>query len=127
MSQSPGHRKWPDHRVHEQPLDERIQVTIDGEVIADSNDVVKVEEDNHPPRYYFARSDVHMDKFERSPTTTECPFKGKATYYSVRAGGRRYDSVAWSYEDPYDEHRALKDRLAFYDDKIGEIDIQPRA
>lgn len=127
MSKSPGHQKWPDHEVREEVLGERVLATVDGEVFADSDDVVKVEENNHPPRYYFARSDVRMDRLERSPTTTECPFKGKASYFSLTAGGKHYVDVAWSYEEPYDEHRELKDRLAFYDDKIGEIEIRPRA
>ena len=126
MSKSPGHRKWPDHEVREQALSGRVLATVDGEIVADSSDVVKVEEDNHPARYYFARSDVLMDKLERSPTTSECPFKGTATYYSINAAGKRYENAAWSYEEPYDEHQGLKDRLAFYDDKIGEIDIRPR-
>ena len=127
MSKSPGHEKWPDHKVREEAVNERVLATVNGEIVADSNDVVKVHEDNHPVRYYFARSDVRMDKLQRAPMTTDCPFKGTAVYYSIDAGGRHYENAAWSYEDPYDEHRDLKGRLAFYDDKIGEIEIRPRA
>jgi uncharacterized protein (DUF427 family) len=125
MGKSPGHRKWPDHKVEEQRVRERMQVEAAGRVVADSTDVIKVKEDEHPDRYYFSRSDVNMERMERTDETSECPFKGHANYYSLKVVDKRLDDVAWTYEDPYEEHEALKDRLAFYDDKVREIDIKP--
>lgn len=126
MGKSPGHRKWPDHKVEEQRLKERMQVEVAGKVVADSSDVIRLHEDGHPDRFYFPRSDIRMDAMEPSETTSECPFKGTAHYFSLKVGDKRLEDAAWTYEDPFDEHRDLKDRVAFYDDKMKEIDIKPQ-
>lgn len=117
MAASPGHRKWPDHKVREERAINRMRALAGGVEVASSKDVIRVDEDGHRPRYYFPREDVRMDLLERMEKTTECPFKGKGLYFAVRAGETIVDEAAWSYEEPYDEHRDLRDRIAFYDEK----------
>lgn len=126
MSKSPGHQKVPDHKVEERRAGRRVTVEVDGQEIADSSDVILVDEDGQPGRYYFPRSDVKMSKLERSSATTKCPFKGTASYFHLKLGDKKLEDAVWTYEDPYDEHRDLKDRLAFYDDKIREIHVKPQ-
>lgn len=127
MNKSPGHRKWPEHQVREEQLQQSVAVEVEGVVIAESSSVIKVDEDKSPVRYYFPRSDVRMDKLERSDSTTECPFKGTANYFNLNLGERRVKDAAWTYEDPYDEHRDLKNKLAFYDDRFPEIRVKVSA
>jgi uncharacterized protein (DUF427 family) len=67
----------PDHKVEERRIGQRVKVEVGGHEIADSSDVIRVDEDGYPGRYYFPRSDVKMDRLERSSTTTKCPFKAR--------------------------------------------------
>jgi uncharacterized protein (DUF427 family) len=121
---SPGHQKHPEHKVVESKLDKHVTVEINGELVAEADHVVKVDEDGYPSRYYFSPKDVKMDKLSPSETTSQCPFKGTARYFDVRVGGRTVHDAIWTYEQPYDEHQGLKDRLAFYDDKVPGISIR---
>jgi uncharacterized protein (DUF427 family) len=125
VSKSPGHQQLPSHSIVERPLRKRMQVTVDGEVIADSAAVIQVDEDGSPVRYYFPRADVRMDLLERSTMTTQCPFKGTANYFSINLPGKKLKDAVWTYEDPYDEHLALKERLAFYQEKVRGLSIGP--
>lgn len=124
MSKSPGHRKWPEHGVREIAVSGRVQVSVAGQIVADSRNVIRVDEDGYPARYYFPRTDVNMQALEPTETTTECPFKGTARYFSVRTDDKQLQDAVWSYEAPYDEHAALQGRVAFYDDKAPEIAIR---
>ncbi|HKS57755.1 MAG TPA: DUF427 domain-containing protein [Steroidobacteraceae bacterium] len=124
MSRSPGHRDDPKHRVRETYVIARVQARVGDQVVADSHDVIQVTEDGYPARYYFPRDDVKMELLAPTDTTTESPFKGTARYFALRADGETLDDAVWSYEEPYDEHELLKDRVAFYDDKVPGIEIR---
>jgi uncharacterized protein (DUF427 family) len=126
---APGFQKFPNHRIRAKPARTRVQVKYNGELIADTTDAVALEEPMGadtstvaPIVYYIPRKDVKTEKLVRTPKTTHCPFKGDATYYSLRNGG---EDVVWSYEQPYDEMEAIKGRLAFYPDKV-EIIADPK-
>ena len=119
---SPGHQKSPDHKVIEKRLEQRVKVEIGGQVVADSRNVIELDEDGYPPRFYFPRADVHMELLERTATTTKCPFKGTARYFSVHVDGRTLNDAVWTYEEPFDEHVELQDRIAFWEERIPEIE-----
>lgn len=118
MPSGPGYAKHPEHTVKLAPQRERVTVTLGGEVLARTEDAIRLEEARYPPVYYIPRADVNMARLERSAHHTYCPFKGEASYFSFAGGAR--DAV-WTYETPFDEVAEIKDRLAFYPDKVDSI------
>ncbi len=114
----PGWKKRPDYRIEIKPAEVRVVVTVKGEVIADTRDAIRMNEGDYAPVYYVPRKDVKMDRLVRSSHETFCPFKGKALYYSFRDGP---ENAVWTYEQPYDEVMVIKERLAFYPDKVDSI------
>jgi uncharacterized protein (DUF427 family) len=115
---APGWKQFPRHRITARPAGVRVRVTVKGEVIADTRDAVRLDEDGYHSVYYIPRKDVKMERLARSDHRSTCPFKGEASYYSVLDGP---ENVVWSYEQPYDEMAAIKDLLAFYPDKVDSI------
>ena len=118
MNPAPGFKQRPEHRIVTNPAGSRVQVKLHGEVIADTRDAIRMEEGSYPPVYYFPRKDVKMDRLVRSSHETYCPFKGTASYYSFK---NRAENAVWTYEKPYDEMSVIKERLAFYPDKVDSI------
>ena len=117
---APGYKKYPGHRIAAKQAAERVRVKFKGEVIADTKDSVALEEAMSgstvaPIVYYIPRKDVKMDRLVRTSHRTHCPFKGDASYFSLKDGP---ENAVWSYEQPYDEMSVIEDRLAFYPDKV---------
>ena len=84
------------HRITTHPFAGTVRVEKDGQVLAESSRAVALEETGLPTRYYLPREDVRMDLLDPSHTTSHCPFKGDATYFS--APGAR--DAFWVYEAP---------------------------
>jgi uncharacterized protein (DUF427 family) len=120
---APGFRKHPEHRIETRLAGLRVRVTFNGEVIADSLDAIRLDESKYASVYYVPRKDVKMERLARTTHSTHCPFKGVASYYTLSAGGRSAANAVWSYEQPYDEMSVIKERLAFYPDKVDSISV----
>ena len=80
-----------------------------GVVLAESDDTV-VMEGNH----YFPPQSIARQFFSPSDHTTNCPWKGRASYYHVEADGKMNRNAAWYYADPSPAAAQIKDRIAFW-------------
>jgi adenylate cyclase len=115
MNGEDGAAGWRgDYVLWLEPVEKRIRVEFGGEVIAESDNAVYLHETRHVPVFYFPREDVRMAFLEHTDTVTTCPFKGNASYWTVRADGRAVEDAAWSYETPHDDVAEIKEYVAFY-------------
>jgi uncharacterized protein (DUF427 family) len=109
------------HAIEIAPFGGRVRVRVGGETVADTAHALLLEEGSLPPVFYVPRGDVHMERLAPSATTSQCPFKGDASYFSAGDGPT---DVAWSYESPLPAVAAIAGHLAFYPDKA-EIETVP--
>lgn len=101
------------YRVVLKPAGHRIRALFRGQTIADSSHVLVMQETRLPPIFYFPRDDVSMELLVKTDNRTHCPFKGDASYWTLRAGEALVENAAWSYEDPFDEALDVKEYVAF--------------
>ncbi|MCZ7659539.1 MAG: DUF427 domain-containing protein [Xanthobacteraceae bacterium] len=111
----------PDHPIVIAPHDKRVRVTFNGHVVADTTRALVLREAGYPPVFYVPREDADMSAYEATDHKTHCPFKGDATYHSLRVGDRLAENAVWSYEHPYPAVAAIAGRLAFYRNRVDEI------
>ena len=97
-----------------EPSDKRIRGEFGGESIVDSGRVLVMHETRLAPVYYFPRDDVRMDLMEKTGHRTHCPFKGNASYWTLKVGDKTVRDNVWGYEEPYDEAEGVRDYVAFF-------------
>ncbi len=113
-----GHLRDPYHRVDVYESSRKVEVKADGVVIAESDRPKLLFETSLPPRVYLLRSDVLPGILEQTATTSNCPYKGDATYWSVRTHDGVIEDAAWSYETPLPEAGKAIGHLCFDGDGI---------
>ncbi len=100
------------------PIDGSVTVTAGGASLGTSRRALELREGSYPPVVYVPRGDLDMTKLERTPRATTCPWKGQASYYSIRTDAGVLDTAVWSYEDPKPDVAQIAGHLAFYTDRV---------
>jgi uncharacterized protein (DUF427 family) len=115
----------PDHPITIAPHAGRVRVIVNGRAVAETTRALVMHETTHNPVYYIPREDADMASFERTSHTTHCPYKGDASYYSIRVGERLAENAIWSYEQPFPAVADIAGRLAFYPSRVDAIEESP--
>lgn len=105
------------HTVTTTEGDVHVEVVVDGRVVAATDRPVLLDETGIPTRYYIPKADVSMDAFRGIALTTECPFKGTASYWTLEVDGTTHDGIAWSYEEPIVGAAGITGMLSFFTDR----------
>jgi uncharacterized protein (DUF427 family) len=118
------HPRDPYHRVDVLNSSRQVTVVVNGVVVAETDRPRLLFETGLPIRFYIPQRDVRMDLLVPSPTETQCPYKGVATYWSVRVGdGMLARDLAWTYRYPIPECPKIENLIAFFDEQVDAISV----
>ncbi|MBN9420094.1 hypothetical protein ABS71_00070 [bacterium SCN 62-11] len=116
----------PDHPITVKPTEGRVTVRWNGQEIADSGRALTLEEAGFPPVQYLPLEDVRSELFEPSPHVTYCPYKGDASYYTLKGEGQRSLNAVWTYKEPFAAVASIAGYVAFYPDRVDKITVTER-
>ena len=108
----------PDHPITIEPAGTRVVVTSGDVTIADTTGALRLREASYPPVYYLPPDAANWEVLQRTDTHTYCPYKGEASYYSVRTSEGTVGDAVWTYEDPFPAVAQIARHLAFYPDRV---------
>jgi uncharacterized protein (DUF427 family) len=113
----------PDHPITITQNPRRVRVTAGDIVIAETSKALTLKEAKYPAVQYVPREDTNMALLERTDRVTHCPYKGDASYFSVKADGKTLDNAIWTYETPFPAMTEISGHLAFYPDKVKIVEV----
>lgn len=98
-------------------------VRLDGQVVADTTDAVRVLETSHPPVYYLPLDSFPPGVLVPVQGTSFCEFKGQARYFDVVAGGVTAFRAGWTYPEPVAGFEMLSTRVALYPSRMESCEV----
>lgn len=118
-----GGARSPYHRADAVWSERHVRVLFGGEVIAETRRPCLLFETGLPTRYYLPSEDVRTELLAPSATSTACPYKGVASYWSATVDGQTVEDVAWSYESPPPEQPKIAGLLCFWPERVDAIEV----
>jgi uncharacterized protein (DUF427 family) len=124
------HPRDPYHRIDALRSSRHVEVQVKGVTVADTHRPVLLFETSLPTRYYIPKLDVRLDLLQPSDTTTACPYKGVASYFTVvTPDGGRVDDIVWVYPTPVPQVPTIDNHVCFYNEHVDIVvdgELQPR-
>jgi len=112
------HPRSPSTRVQILPSSRHVTVAVDDVVVADSRRPVFLHETGLIRRTYFNKLDVRIDLLTPTETTSRCPYKGTARYWTLTTPRGEHVDIVWSYPSPFRESAQIAGLVAFFDERV---------
>jgi uncharacterized protein (DUF427 family) len=112
-----GHPRDPYHRIDIVHSTRHVVIELDGHLLAESRAPALLFETQLPMRFYLPPGDVDTERMARSDHHTWCAYKGHASYWSLPDAA----NIAWYYPDPLREAAEVRDRIAFWDERVDVV------
>jgi uncharacterized protein (DUF427 family) len=118
MSDRPVLEPTDAHPITVTPTGKHVTVAVNGEVVAETDNALTLQESTYPAVQYIPKADVVQSVLRDSDTETYCPFKGEASYHHVvTSAGDTVEDAIWTYAAPYPAVAAIAGHVAFYPEK----------
>jgi len=108
----------PKHLLYLHDVDKRIRGVLAGQTVVDTRNGKLLHESAMLPQWYLPLTDIRSDLLVESDSITHCPFKGDASYYSLRVDDRLVEDAIWTYRTPLPEASWLDGLAGFYFDRL---------
>lgn len=112
----------PDHPITIERNPNRVEVSVAGHVVADTENALTLREAGYQPVQYIPRGDVNMALLERTDHETYCPYKGECSYFGILIDGDQLANAVWTYEAPFPAVSEIAGHVAFYQDRVDVIE-----
>jgi uncharacterized protein (DUF427 family) len=114
----------PDHPITIEPHAGRVVVRAGGRVVADTTNALALREASYPAVLYLPVADLERSALRDSETTTYCPYKGTASYWSLDTDAGAVEDAVWYYPEPYGAVGEIADHAAFYADRVSIEELE---
>ncbi|MFB1294192.1 DUF427 domain-containing protein [Mycobacterium sp. pW049] len=109
------------HPITVTPTGKHVVVRVRGEVVAETDAALTLQESSYPAVHYVPMDDVAAELLRPSDTETYCPYKGDASYFDVVVDEDTVSDAIWTYRQPYPAVAQIAGHVAFYPDKADVV------
>ena len=108
----------PQHRILFEPDARRLRAYVGDTLVFDTRGAHLLHETGIKPVVYVPLADLDESLMRRTATSTHCPFKGDASYWSLHVGEAVREDAVWAYEEPIASAPWLRGFAALYPSRV---------